>query len=113
NFGVAVAGGNCSSISRTMLRYGLRPEDVQETGVTRLARPPIWKYARRAGYRTVLVEARRGEQAFYYSEWPSIDRYVLEIGAPTYARDGAISARLVEPLRQDVPSFIFVNKFGV
>jgi lipid A ethanolaminephosphotransferase len=112
NFGVAVAGGNCSSISRTMLRYGLRREDVRESGLTRLARPPIWKYARRAGFRTILIEARRGEQAFYYSEWPSIDRYILETDAPTYARDGLIAERLIALLKEDVPSFIFVNKFG-
>src|SRR5262249_8252404 len=59
NFGVAVSGANCSFLSRTMLKFGIRSDDFQELevpGLTSLKRPigpSIWKYARQAGYRTI------------------------------------------------------------
>src|SRR5262249_747648 len=57
NFGVAVAAANCSESSRTMIRFGLRPDDFGDSGLLGLRHPSIWTYARRAGYRTVLVDA--------------------------------------------------------
>ena len=115
NFGVAVAGANCSMPSRLMLRYGSRREDFEGSGKRpSMWRPVIWRYAQRAGYRTVLIDPFKGDRYayMYANEWRSIDQYVKEGELPTYLRDNAIAQRLVELLKEDVPSFIYVNKFG-
>jgi glucan phosphoethanolaminetransferase (alkaline phosphatase superfamily) len=112
NFGVAVAASNCSYQARTMIRFGLRPEDFQKTDLNALQRPPIWKYARRAGYRTILIEARPYEKPFYVLDLPLIDRFLPEGNVSTFMRDGLIAQELIQLLKEDVPSFIYVNKFG-
>src|SRR5262245_55761620 len=112
NFGVAVAASNCSYQARTMIRFGLRPQDFQRTDLNALQRPSIWKYARRAGYRTILVEARPYETPLYALDLPLIDSFLPEGNASTFMRDGLIAQELIRLLKEDVPSFIYVNKFG-
>jgi hypothetical protein len=112
NFGVAVAGSNCSRPARTMIRFGMQRDDFGESGLVRLGRPSIWKYARQAGYRTILIDAWKGEP-LYDSERPLVDLTISETDAPTYMRDGVIAEKLAELLKEDAPSFIYVNKFGV
>jgi glucan phosphoethanolaminetransferase (alkaline phosphatase superfamily) len=118
NFGVAVSGANCSFLSRTMLKFGIRSDDFQESdlgpGLTSLKRPigpPIWKYARQAGYRTIMINGWAEEKTFIALELPTIE-YFPEISDPPYTRDGLIAERLLQLLKEDVPSFIYVNKFG-
>ena len=118
NFGVAVSGANCSFLSRTMLKFGFRPDHFQESdlgpGLTSLKRPigpPIWKYARQAGYRTIMINGWAEEKTFISLELPSIE-YFSEIDDPPYNRDGRIAERVLRLLKEDVPSFIYVNKFG-
>jgi glucan phosphoethanolaminetransferase (alkaline phosphatase superfamily) len=113
NFGVAVAGSNCSRPARAMLRFGLRPGDGHGPILNGLAWPSIWQYAHRAGFRTVVIDAWRGEQAAYLWELPSIDAYRSETTAPSYTRDSALAERLIELLKDERPSFILVNKSGV
>src|SRR5262249_33100975 len=45
NFGVASAGGNCSHISRTMFRFGMRQSDLPNSWRDGLNRPTIWEFA--------------------------------------------------------------------
>jgi glucan phosphoethanolaminetransferase (alkaline phosphatase superfamily) len=118
NFGVAVSGANCSFLSRTMLKFGFGPDHFQESdlgpGLTSLKRPigpPIWKYARQAGYRTMMINGWAEEKTFIALELPSIE-YFSEIDDPPYNRDGRIAERILQLLQEDVPSFIYVNKFG-
>jgi len=112
NFGVAVAPSNCSFLSRTILRFGLRPEDFVNSGLSRAKRPPIWKYAHKAGFRTIMIEAWGGGKNFYSLEWPFIDMYLPVTSAPPYMRDAWVAERLVQLLKEDEPSLIYVNKFG-
>jgi glucan phosphoethanolaminetransferase (alkaline phosphatase superfamily) len=117
NFGVAVAASNCSDAARTMIRFGLRPDDFQDSVPSRLTRPPIWTYARRAGYRTILLDAFRTSEGFlrdpvYATERASIDLFLSGVHTPSYMRDHLIAERLIQLLKDDAPSFIFVNKFG-
>jgi glucan phosphoethanolaminetransferase (alkaline phosphatase superfamily) len=112
NFGVAVAPSNCSFISRVILRLGLRPEDFRDGGLTRVKRPSIWKYAHEAGFRTIVLEGWGAGKNFYALEWPFIDQYLPETDAPAYLRDISIADKLIQFLKEDVPSFIYVNKFG-
>jgi glucan phosphoethanolaminetransferase (alkaline phosphatase superfamily) len=117
NFGVAVAGSNCSQAARTMIRFGLRPADFQDSDLNRSTRPPIWTYARRAGYRTILLDAFEALENFqsdpvYATERTSIDRFLSRVDTPSYIRDHLIAERLIQLLKEDAPSFILVNKFG-
>jgi glucan phosphoethanolaminetransferase (alkaline phosphatase superfamily) len=118
NFGVAVSGANCSFLSRTMLRFGFRSDHFQESdfgpGVTSLKRPigpPIWKYARQAGYRTIMINGWEEEKTFIALELPSIEYFSVTDELP-YNRDGRIAERILRLVKEDVPSFIYVNKFG-
>src|SRR5262249_23672880 len=103
---------------RTMLKFGFRSDHFQESdlgrGLTSLKRPigpPIWKYARQAGYRTIMINGWAEEKTSIALELPSIE-YFSEIDDPPYMRDGLIPERLLQLLKEDVPSFIYVNKFG-
>jgi glucan phosphoethanolaminetransferase (alkaline phosphatase superfamily) len=116
NFGVAVSGANCSFLSRSMLKFGLRPDHFPELnlGLTSLKRPigpPIWKYARYAGYRMVMIDGCP-EAEIYKDPEISSKWYFSETDAPTFMRDGLIANRLLQLLKEDAPSFIYVNKFG-
>jgi hypothetical protein len=57
DFGMAAALGHCSAPSNLALRSGV---DVRHAGPAMDLRrtPSIWGYARRAGYRTVLIEGQ-------------------------------------------------------
>jgi len=112
NFGVAVAPSNCSFISRTILRLGLQPEDFGNSGLSRIKRPLIWKYAHEAGFRTIMIDALDERKYFSPLESPLIDMYLPETASPGYMRDGLVAERLVQLLKEDAPSLIYVNKFG-
>ena len=57
NFGVAISSGNCSHISRTIFRFGMRQSDLPDEWGKGLNRPTVWQFAHRAGYKTVHVDA--------------------------------------------------------
>jgi Sulfatase len=116
NFGVAVSGANCSFLSRSMLKFGLRPDHFPELtfGLTSLKRPigpTIRKYARYAGYRMVMIDGWPKAELYKDHEISS-KWYFSATNAPTFMRDGFIANRLLQLLKEDAPSFIYVNKFG-
>src|SRR5262249_29312230 len=45
NFGVASSGANCSMISRTMFRFGIRQSDLPNGWREGLNRPTFWQFA--------------------------------------------------------------------
>lgn len=57
DFGEAVSMGNCSAPANVALRSGV---DVRQAGpkMDLRATPSIWGYARKAGYRTVLIDGQ-------------------------------------------------------
>ena len=55
DFGPALSGGNCSHYSNALLRFTASP---QELGHAVLETPTIWQYAKKAGYRTVYIDAQ-------------------------------------------------------
>ena len=57
NFGVAISGGNCSFISRPLLRFGMRKSDLPDHWREGLTRPTIWQFAHEAGYKNVHIDA--------------------------------------------------------
>jgi glucan phosphoethanolaminetransferase (alkaline phosphatase superfamily) len=58
-----------------------------------------------------MINGREEEKTYIAAELPMIE-YFPEMSEPPYTRDGLIAERLLQLLKQDAPSFIYVNKFG-
>ena len=114
NFGVATSGANCSAASRMILRLGTRQDVVPGKQNPSDLQAGIFQYAKRAGFRTVVVDAWK-EMAQYMdpTERSAIDIYVPVIDEPPYVRDNRVVEKLLEILADERPTFIYVAKFGV
>ena len=114
NFGVAASTANCSSTSNASVRYGVtRDRYLKDLQVN----PSFWRYAARAGYRTIYIDAQRHDgklQNFMdQREVGEIDEFV-QVGtafAPD-AKDIEAGRLLNRVLLRDRPSFTYVNKMG-
>jgi glucan phosphoethanolaminetransferase (alkaline phosphatase superfamily) len=117
NFGVAISGANCSVVSRTMFRYGMRPGHLPEKWDDEAKRPLIWQYARRAGYRTVHIDGMAGPLAFNNGfsvrENKLIDTNIGILDNPEYTRDNKIADTILALLAEGAPIFLMVDKHGV
>ncbi len=117
NFGTAILSWNCSKESRLILRTGMQPAQLPDNNEIALRQPTIWQYARKAGYKTVLMDAWSSVGNFHSymneTEYAQIDEriYFTEIKEPL--RDLALVDKLAEVLASDKPTFTLVNKFGV
>ncbi len=118
-FGPAVSGGNCSSYSNVILRFGATPEHIVETAGTN---PSLFAFARKAGFRTVYIDAQAGYQAkgtglqnfMTRAEKSEIDGfYVVEIGPGKKSADFQLADIIAAELEADQPVFIYANKNGV
>jgi glucan phosphoethanolaminetransferase (alkaline phosphatase superfamily) len=116
NFGVASSGGNCSIISRMIFRFGMRQSDLPNSWREGLKRPNFWQFARRAGYKTVHIDAWYGSlslgNGFSLSEKALIDSKINVIENPSYLRDQVLADKLIRALRDKERAFIYVEKFG-
>jgi glucan phosphoethanolaminetransferase (alkaline phosphatase superfamily) len=117
NFGVASSGGNCSMISRTIFRFGMRQADLPNGWREALNRPNFWQFAHRAGYKTVHIDAWYGPRqlgnGFSSAEKALIDSEPGIIKNPSYLRDQKAVDQLLRVLKDEGPAFIYVEKFGV
>jgi glucan phosphoethanolaminetransferase (alkaline phosphatase superfamily) len=111
NFGVASSGGNCSHLSRTMIRLGMLQSDLPNKWHLGLKRPTIWQYARRAGYKTVYIDAWGGGE-LSPAEAGLIDLSISIPEDPNYFRDQRLAGKLLHALKDERPAFIYVNKYG-
>ena len=113
DFGTAAAIANCSLPANVALRAGV---DVRRAGPRMDLRrtPSIWGYARKAGYRTVLIEGQtRGptQNLLLAPERALIDE--LRSEAAGIDTDRAIAALLNRRLKRDTPSFTYALLRGV
>jgi hypothetical protein len=117
NFGVANSGANCSIISRTMFRFGMRQSDLPNGWHEGLNRPTFWQFAHRAGYKTVHIDAWYGPltlgNGLSLAERALIDSNINIINNPSYLRDQMLVDQLFDTLKDGRPAFIYVEKFGV
>lgn len=118
NFGPAVSGGDCSVYSNAILRLAASRRDLAHSVNTN---PTIWQYAKKAGYRTVYIDAQSTAKAVVVlgntnfmtaREKHDIDRtYLIDDVAMDHA-----DLRLIEILRGELagsqPVFIYANKNG-
>jgi lipid A ethanolaminephosphotransferase len=115
NFGVMSSISTCSAPSNAGFRYGIgRRAYLADLA----ANPSIWRYARRAGYRTIYIDGQRHGGGLMNlmsaQERAEIDRHIqLPASSRPMDRDIRIARLLRDVLREGEPrSFVFVNKMG-
>jgi len=113
NYGYATSGANCSTASNLILRMGAHPDDLQH-GLSE--NPYIWSYAKRAGYKTVYIEAQAAEgqlnNRLTLNEREAIDEFIYAEGNTEDARDQDAARILNRKLKESTPSFVFIVKSG-
>ena len=113
DFGEAVSMGNCSAPANVALRSGV---DVRRAGPNMDLRktPSIWGYAKKAGYRTVLVDGQATgapQNLLLPPERALIDEYRAIAGG--IDTDRTIAAWLNNRLKGPEKSFTYVMLRGV
>jgi glucan phosphoethanolaminetransferase (alkaline phosphatase superfamily) len=118
DFGPAASGGNCSHYSNALLRFAAARNEV---GPKLLTNPTIWQYAKRAGFRTVFIDAQAAfnrnpgklQNFMTAREANDIDAfYALDADTPAYALDDRLLDILKDELSADRPVFIYAVKNG-
>lgn len=117
DFGQAISAGNCSHYSNAILRLGGTRQNLIESMQTS---PSIWQYAKKAGFRTVYIDAQARNyklpgkfqnfmtinEAEYIDEIYSLDSEV------TSSLDFELLELLKDKLASSTPYFIYANKNG-
>jgi glucan phosphoethanolaminetransferase (alkaline phosphatase superfamily) len=117
DFGLASSGGNCSQYSNVILRLGGARNDLIHTMRTN---PFIWQYARKAGFRTMYIDAQAPEDKntgrlqnyMTVEEVKWIDEFVVIQNTSSPTLDFKALEMVGEKLKGDTPYFIYVNKNG-
>ncbi|MEZ5743561.1 MAG: sulfatase-like hydrolase/transferase [Sphingomonadaceae bacterium] len=113
NYGRAASITNCSAGSNASLRFGGTRANYLQTIATA---PSIWAFAKKAGLRTVYIDAQHDggtlQNMMTAEEKAEIDRFVQYDDVPKIDRDMAAARTLREELADPSPKFILVNKAG-
>ncbi|MFI8223642.1 sulfatase-like hydrolase/transferase [Pseudomonas sp. NPDC085632] len=113
NYGYAASIANCSADTNVTLRYGGTRADYMRINSTL---PSIWQYARKAGLRTVYIDAQRTggnlQNLMTDTEKKDIDEFVQFDQTSVRDRDMAAAAKLIELLNDDKPELVVINKVG-
>ncbi len=113
NFGYAASIANCSADTNVTLRYGGTRADYMRINSTR---PSIWQYAKKAGLRTVYIDAQRTggylQNLMTELEKQDIDEFVQFDHTSVRDRDMAAAAKLIELLGDDQAELVVINKVG-
>lgn len=113
NFGIAASISTCSHSSNVTLRYGGTRDAYQRINATM---PSVWAYARKAGLRTVYIDAQRTngglQNQMNERELALVDTFIQFPDVPIQQRDMAVADELVRLLADPEPKFILINKMG-
>ena len=118
DFGPAASAGNCSHYSNALLRFAASREHL---GAGVMTNPTLWQYARRAGYRTVFIDAQSAfnrnpgklQNFMTADEAADIDRLeTMPATTPAAELDDRLLDIVMQELRSDQPVFIYANKNG-
>lgn len=113
NYGYAASIANCSADTNITLRYGGTRADYMRINSTL---PSIWQYAKKAGMRTVYIDAQRTggnlQNLMNDAEKKDIDEFVQFDQTSVRDRDMAAAAKLIELLNDDKPELVLINKVG-
>lgn len=113
NYGYAASIANCSADTNITLRYGGTRADYMRINSTL---PSIWQYAKKAGLRTVYIDAQRTggnlQNLMNDAEKKDIDEFVQFDQTSVRDRDMAAAAKLIELLNDGKPQLVLINKVG-
>jgi Sulfatase len=113
NFGLAASITTCSYGSNMTLRHGGSREDYRRINETM---PSLWAYARKAGLKTVYIDAQGSHGMLHdgmdKAERREIDRFIQYDDVAVTDHDMAVADTLADALNNDVPEFIYINKIG-
>jgi glucan phosphoethanolaminetransferase (alkaline phosphatase superfamily) len=113
NYGYAASIANCSADTNITLRYGGTRADYMRINSTM---PSIWQYAKKAGLRTVYIDAQRTggnlQNLMSDTEKRDIDEFVQFDQTSVRERDMAAAAKLIELLNDDQAQLVVMNKVG-
>jgi glucan phosphoethanolaminetransferase (alkaline phosphatase superfamily) len=113
NYGYAASSANCSADTNVTLRYGGTRADYMRINTTM---PSIWQYAKKAGLRTVYIDAQRTggnlQNLMNDAEKKDIDEFVQFDQTSVRDRDMAAAAKLVDLLNDGKPELVVINKVG-
>ena len=113
NYGYAASIANCSADTNVTLRYGGTRADYMRINTTM---PSIWQYARKAGLRTVYIDAQSTggnlQNLMNDAEKKDIDEFVQFDQTSVRDRDMAAAAKLVDLLNDGKPELVVINKVG-
>ncbi|WP_210639584.1 sulfatase-like hydrolase/transferase [Pseudomonas sp. Tri1] len=113
NYGYAASIANCSADTNITLRYGGTRADYMRINSTL---PSIWQYAKKAGLRTVYIDAQRTggnlQNLMSDLEKQDIDEFVQFDQVSVRDRDMAAAAKLIELLGDGRAELVVINKVG-
>ena len=117
NFGVVNSISNCSSSSNLSLRIGLNPKVFSDFNKNMYNLPTIFQYAKRAGYKTWLLDSQvpkdylQNYLTLYDKE--DVDNFLtLDRDTTPHKRDEKFLAQIADLTKSENKNFIFVVKFG-
>jgi lipid A ethanolaminephosphotransferase len=113
NYGYAAAIHNCSASVNQVLRFGGTRDTYRDRITTG---PSLWRYARKAGLRTVYIDAQstggRLQNLMTAEERADIDELVQFDSVPVVDRDMAAADALAQHMANGVPELVYINKSG-
>jgi len=117
DYGPAASAGNCSHYSNALLRFAASRRDTIKTVRTN---PTIWEFAKKAGYRTVYIDAQAGvnknpgllQNFMSVREKQSIDDFFTIQDVPADQADFELLSIIERELKSSQPVFIYANKNG-
>jgi hypothetical protein len=113
DFGEAASTSACSAPSNALLRWGVERSRATVPGYDPRANPSIWKFARAAGYRTVLIDGQSVGLVHNYissGELALIDEFIP--AATGVQSDHRIAEQLNRRLQKPGSELILVVKRG-
>ncbi len=119
NFGYASSGGNCSLTSNQIIRVGAN-SDFEKFNDSLRNNPYIWQYAKKAGYRTVMIDSQtqkgKMNNRLGKIEVSMLDEFKYVEGASAQDRDidaGRFIKTLLNDKNKQRPYFIMFIKKGI
>lgn len=113
NYGHAASITNCSVGTNVTLRHGGTRADYQRINASM---PSIWRYAKKAGLRTVYIDGQRTGGRLHNlmttEELRDVDLFVQLDKVAVRDRDLAAADKLAEMLANRTAEFVIVNKVG-
>jgi lipid A ethanolaminephosphotransferase len=118
DFGPAAAGATCSHYANAILRFAAARGDL---GGKILTNPTLWQYAKKAGFRTVFIDAQAAynrnpgklQNFMTAAETKDIDGfYAVADDTPGPALDDWLLEVVMQELRSEGPVFIYATKNG-